>query len=350
MNEYEVTSERKEEPNFNKSTNKLQNVKSNLILKKIFDNLNKKNLLEIIKYNKNAQKRLNLSTDDYKEYCEKYSSIEIEVLLNKSKSGKYINIDDEGKEQYFHIYLNDDKKEIKIKDLNERGKIKIMKIKIKIDHQVKSFNELFNGCECIQSIHFKKFHRNNIQNMSYMFLNCLSLKEINFSQFDTTNVTHMNYMFYGCESLKELNLSNFNTNNVTNMNYMFSHCTSLKKLNLSNFNTDNVTIMSYMFSSCYSLEEINLSNFNTINVTTMSCMFYKCKSLKEINLSSFNINSKIDLSLMFYQCSSLEELTFPSFNPDKEKYFKDYMFSECSDEFKNKIKSKYENIGDKAFE
>ena len=34
MNENEVTSERKEEPNFNKSTNKLQNVKSNLILKK----------------------------------------------------------------------------------------------------------------------------------------------------------------------------------------------------------------------------------------------------------------------------------------------------------------------------
>ena len=108
--------------------------------------------------------------------------------------------------------------------------------------------------------------------------------------------------------------------------------------------------MSYMFSSCYSLEEIDLSNFNTNNVTTMRCMFYKCKSLKEINLSSFNINSKIDLRLMFYQCSSLEELTFPSFNPDKEKYYKDYIFSECSDEFINKIKSKYENIDDKAFE
>ena len=225
MNEYEVTSERKEEPNFNKSTNKLQNIKNNFILKKIFDNLNKKDLLEIIKYNKNAQKRLKINLNDFKDYCEKYSSIEIEIIANKSKSGKYININ-KNQEIYYHIYLNDSKREINLKDLDEKEKINNMKIKIKIDHQVKSFNELFNGCDCIQSIHFKKFHRNNIQNMSYMFLNCLSLKQINFSQFNTTN--------------------------VTNMNYMFSHCTSLKKLNLSNFNTDNVTIMSYMFSSCYS--------------------------------------------------------------------------------------------------
>ena len=55
MNVKDVTNKIKEEPNFNISTNKLQNIKSNYILKKIFDNLNKKNLLEIIKYNKNAQ-------------------------------------------------------------------------------------------------------------------------------------------------------------------------------------------------------------------------------------------------------------------------------------------------------
>ena len=70
------------------------------------------------------------------------------------------------------------------------------KIKIIIDYQVKSFKELFSRCECIESINFKKFYRNN-------------------------NITNMSYMFFGCSSLKELNLTNFNTNNVTDMCGMF---------------------------------------------------------------------------------------------------------------------------------
>ena len=38
----------------------------------------KKKSLDIIKYNKNIQKRINISIKDYKEYSEIYSSIEIE--------------------------------------------------------------------------------------------------------------------------------------------------------------------------------------------------------------------------------------------------------------------------------
>ena len=34
--------------------------------------------------------------------------------------------------------------------------------------------------------------------------------------------------------------------------------------------------MSYMFSFCSSLKELNLSNFNTNNVTNMRYMFYEC--------------------------------------------------------------------------
>ena len=55
----------------------LLNIKSNYFLERIYDNIFKKKSLEIVKYNKKIQKRLKLSIKDYKEYSEKFSSIEI---------------------------------------------------------------------------------------------------------------------------------------------------------------------------------------------------------------------------------------------------------------------------------
>ena len=45
-----------------------------------------------------------------------------------------------------------------------------------------------------------------------------------FKKFYRNNINNMNDMFYGCSSLKEINLSNFNTNNVINMNYHNPGC------------------------------------------------------------------------------------------------------------------------------
>ena len=67
---------------------------------------------------------------------------------------------------------------------------------------MKSFENLFIFCECIESIEFQKFYRNNINNMRCMFDGCSSLKELNLSNFNTNNVTDMRYMFNGCS--KEL--------------------------------------------------------------------------------------------------------------------------------------------------
>ena len=230
------------------SDNKLQNLKSDYFIQKFFDYIQKRRTLKTIRYNKSIQKRINLNINHYKEYSEKYSSIEIEIKPMENKYGRFINIK-EGDEEYYHIYYNDNKKEeIKSISLNENDKVS--KINIIIDYQVESFYELFYYCEYIESICFKKFYRNNITNMCSMFEGCSSLKELNLNNFNTNNVTDMNYMFFGCSSLKELNLNNFNTNNVTNMSYMFYGCSSLKELNLSNFNTNNVTNMDYMFSGC----------------------------------------------------------------------------------------------------
>ena len=70
-----------------KSFVKYVNIKSNYILQKLFDNLEKKRTLEIVKNNKNIKKRINLNINDYKEYSEKYSSIEIEIKpVNNNKT------------------------------------------------------------------------------------------------------------------------------------------------------------------------------------------------------------------------------------------------------------------------
>ena len=112
----------------------------------------------------------------------------------KGEYGKFISINEEDK-KYFHIYFNDNKKkEIENTYLDEDENVS--KISIIINYQIKSFAKLFYCCDCIESIKFKKFCRNN--------------------------VTDMSCMFRGCSSLKELNLNNFNTNNVTNMYGMFS--------------------------------------------------------------------------------------------------------------------------------
>ena len=96
----------------------------------------------------------------------------------------------------FHIYFNDNKEEIKQNYINEKDNI--FKLKIIIDYQVKSFEELFNYCICIEYINFKKFYRNTINNMEGIFYGCSSLKELNLSNFITNNVIDMNDMFSGC--------------------------------------------------------------------------------------------------------------------------------------------------------
>ena len=259
-----------------KSIDKFENLINDYFLHILFNYLEKKKLLDILKYNKHIKKRINININDYKECLEKYSSIEIEIKTMNNKCGFFINILYENS-IYYHIYFNNKKEKIKRNYINENEKIKI--IKIKIDYQIKSFKDLFHNCKCIESISFKKFYRNDIKDMSNMFSGFSSLKELNLNNFNTNNVTDMSFMFSGCSSLKELNFNNyFITNNVTNMCHMFSYCSSLEELNLNNFITNNVTNMSFMFYECSSLKELSLNNFNTKNITNIHGMIDRCSN------------------------------------------------------------------------
>ena len=305
-----------------KSINEMfKGLKCDFFIQRIFALFARKKLLELIKYNKQLQKMMNININDYKIYHEMFTSIELEIEPNKQGiHGEFIRIKDEDK-KYYHIYFNNNKKEeIKRYELNKDDDDIVSKINVIIDHQVTSFSELFRISTCT-SIKFKKFYRINITNMNYMFYSTCFLKELDLTNFKTDNVTDMSYMFCGCP-VTELNLTKFKTDKVTNMKCMFSGCGQLKELNVTNFNTNNVIDMSAMFCGCKSLKQLNLANFNTNNVKEMYNMFIGCESLKELNLDNFSTNN------FTYMAN---------------------MFSGCTDELKLKIKNKYPNFKNDAY-
>ena len=296
MDYQKISNNTNNETNILKSEDKFANIKSNYFLRLLFNILEKKKSLEIIKYNKNIKRRLNINIRDYKEYSETFSSIEIEIIPKENEYGKFIN--NSPGNSYYHIYFNNNKEEIKRNYFDEEDNVTY--IKIIIDYQINNFNSLFSELKCIKSVNFKKFYRNNIIDMSRMFWICSSLKEINLSNFNTDNVTNMSYMFCRCESLKELDLSKFNTDNVTDMRGMFSICSSLEKINLSNFNTKKVIDMTYIFCSCSSLKEIDVSNFIISEKTEFKSMFFglpdKLKKIIKNQIKNINEQAFIHYS------------------------------------------------------
>ena len=68
-------------------------IKNNYLIKEIFQFLTHKSFLNILKYNKNMQKRLDLNLNNYKIY---YEEIEIAIIPLKEKKDenntKFINI------------------------------------------------------------------------------------------------------------------------------------------------------------------------------------------------------------------------------------------------------------------
>ena len=139
-----------------KSYAKYEKIKADYFLIKVFDNLEKKIKLYIVKYNKKIKKRINININDYKEYSE---LIEIEIKSGNNKYGKFINLKNEDK-LYYHIYFNNNNnnEEIKRNYINKNEQINI--IKIIIDNKIESLKKLFFNCKCIESINFKKFYRN----------------------------------------------------------------------------------------------------------------------------------------------------------------------------------------------
>ena len=88
-----INNEKKiEKLNIIKSKNKLINIKSDYFIRKLFANMQKRKSLKIIKCNFNIQKRLNINIQNYKDFSEKFSSIELEIIPSQTKYGRFIEI------------------------------------------------------------------------------------------------------------------------------------------------------------------------------------------------------------------------------------------------------------------
>ena len=174
--------------------NLLLKVKSKYILRQIFDNIQYKKKLEIVRYNKNIKEKLDLKLNDY---IIEYSKIEIEieldiipVLFRFSTYYKFINILNKKNESFYHIYFNDQKEEAKTNRIERwevgEGESKINKIRIILDYKIKSLYQLFKNCKCIKKIKFTKFNRDDIKNFSQMFEQCELLEELDISKLKWT--------------------------------------------------------------------------------------------------------------------------------------------------------------------
>ena len=281
---------------FQNKKNLLKKVQSKYIFKHVMDNLKENIRLNLIKYNKSLQKKLDIKLKDYAEYSK---IVIIEIIPSKILQKAYfINFKPEEKD-YIKIYFDGKRR----KENYITKKDNVSKIKIIIKREFKKFNSLFNHCKFIEKINFVSFNRDDIKDMGYMFSECINLKEINFNSFNTKNVINMYSMFSDCNSLTKLNLSKFNTSNVVYMGYMFNNCFNLEELDISNFDISNVKVMERMFHKCAYLKTIIHTKLNANKVTSANEMFFKCSSLKELNIN-FNTNLDIYNYQMLYGCSN----------------------------------------------
>ena len=294
----------------------LNKIRSKYILSKPFEYISEKRFLNIIKYNIALQKKFNFSFKSYFQIKIIIIPLQEEIKENKV----FINIMNKINENFFHIYFNGAKKEIKRNFIKPNEKVS--KIKIIIDKEIKSIANLFCGIDFVKKIIFKKFNRTDFIDFSSMFDGCNKLIKLDITKIKTDNVNNMKSMFNKCLSIKHLDLRNFNTEKVENMEEMFNDCRALKKINVSNFNTNKVKKMSGMFCGCESLKKLDLSNFITDKVDDMIRMFESCSSLKELNISNFIFN----------------ENTLVSF-----------MFNNCLDEIRDDIRNKFKTLNDSAF-
>ena len=110
MDSHNISQRENEINEHNTAYNIFENLKSDYLLQKLFENLPKKKSLEILKYNKKIKNRLNINLNNYKEFSEIYSLIELELIPGENQYGKFI--DNYKKEDYIHIYFNNNEEEI----------------------------------------------------------------------------------------------------------------------------------------------------------------------------------------------------------------------------------------------
>ena len=153
----------------------MDQIDSSSLLKESFQYVSEGKYLNMVKYNKEFQKRLNLTKDDYENYfLLEIEIIPIENIDEKEGNNKFINqsID----KSLCHIYFNDEKEEIE-RNFLKTGE-KVSKILIRIHKDVNSLKDLFFNCKAIKELKIINFLKNPVLDMSGMFCWCSNLIKI----------------------------------------------------------------------------------------------------------------------------------------------------------------------------
>ena len=144
-------------------------VKSEYFLNKIFSQIRTKIRLQLLKKNKNFQKKLSISINDYIKI---FYQIEIEIfpkdtLEDDENKNIFINIP-ENEKSFFHIYFNGDINQEIARNYLKKDE-DVSKIDIIIDKEFNIFSALFQSCSVIKKLKFKRFNRKDINDMSAIF-------------------------------------------------------------------------------------------------------------------------------------------------------------------------------------
>ena len=147
----------------------MDKIDSSSLLKESFQYVSEAKYLNMVKYSKEFQKKLNLTKGDYDEFFQ----IEIEIIPidnidEKDGNQKFINLSMD--KSLYHIYFNDSDEEIN-RNFIKTGE-KITKIRVKIFKEANSLKDLFFNCKAIKELKIIKFFGKNIFDMSGMFSFC----------------------------------------------------------------------------------------------------------------------------------------------------------------------------------
>jgi len=325
----------------------LNKIKSSYNLKELFSFVGEKIELQLLKYNKFLQKRLDLTLKDYETFKNIIINLKFDVeyvnkLRNEYKELKKKidnkNYDNEDQKKKLNSELNNKEHELKKNRFMGLPFFNLYKEFIKIyyirdqDKSEEAENSAFYNFfedKPIPDIKICIDKNGNITDCFSMFANCETIKEIEFVKFYTKDVTSMRHMFYLCSHLRHLDLSNFDTSNVTTMFGLCKKCYSLESFKISEkFITSKVDDMQYLFEDCNNLVEVDLHYLDTSNIDNFSYMFNQCKKLQKVDISTFNSEKVFELHAMFQGCESLTNVDLSSFKTDNLKSITN-MFCDC---------------------
>ena len=166
-----------------KNRSLIDNIHSKYILKVIFGYIIKRHSFQIIRYNKTIQRKADITLEDYHKQYKLYSKIELEIIPMERRD---LNLNDiirrDYNKSYYHIYINNNKKELGPKS-DTLYNAKVKKIKIIIDTEFESLKGLFMDCIDISKLKFLRYKRIDVTDMSDMFSGCINLVELDFSKF-----------------------------------------------------------------------------------------------------------------------------------------------------------------------